>query len=71
MLVMLSDKKLVIWITNRTPSHDSNDKLQPVPTKLLHYGSGKLIWRTTHVSNYCSGLYILQSKSNLLQNESL
>ena len=71
MLVMLSDKKLVIWITNRTPSHDSNDKLQLLPTKLLHYGLGKSIWRINQVSNYCFGLCILQSNSNLLQNESL
>ena len=56
-----ADKKLVTWITNRTPSHDSNDKLQLLPTKLLHYGSGKRTWRTNQVSNYCFELSILQS----------
>ena len=43
---MLPDKKLVIWITNRTRSHDSNNKLQLLPTKPLHYGSEKLFYET-------------------------
>lgn len=58
MLAMLSDKNVVFGLL----TDDSNDKSQLLPTKHLHYGSGKLRFQIIAVNFACCKISLVYCK---------